>query len=87
MSNPKLSKIKAREQAGKDGELIYYTRAERCYLLKLVERLGKVLENNKAQAHYFLCKGINDYPHDQDKGDCHAGHCKEARALLKELEL
>jgi hypothetical protein len=76
MSNPKLSKIKAREQAGKDGELIYYTRAERCYLLKLVKRLGKELGNQQ-------CSGCEKYFSDPGK-PC-AG-CREARELLKELE-
>ena len=56
------------------------------YLLDLVSRLGKALEGNRAQAHYFLCHNINEYPQHQDAGDCRSPYCQEARALLLEVK-
>ncbi len=82
MSNPKLSEIRARVQAAADAwsqtrSVITPPLNDIPYLLELVSRMGKALEEHGE--HDSLC-AIND------NLNCSCGWDK-ARALLKEIEL
>lgn len=69
MSNPKLSEIRLRDQSAPGG-----ARFDVPYLLKLVERLGKLAEKVSRLGTPLLDEAASFLR-------------KEARALLKELEL
>lgn len=43
------------------------------------------LRDNQAQAHYFLCHGINGHPSMTDDGTCLSWHCTQARKVLAKM--
>ena len=82
---PKLSEIRARVDAlhGPPSHHVTTQFEEHAYndipyLLDLVKRLGKIIDGLVFRYH---CD------HHGDLEDCHFHKCKEARVLLKELEL